>query len=328
MNTFFDTLTNIVQGSVLENEPMAKHTNFRIGGPARYFVEVKTIEELQKTIDLAKEHAIPWVVLGGGSNILVADEGYRGLVVKIGFRQLDILTDQGGSPTGAVVADAGVLSVMMARKTAMAGLKGFGWAIGLPGTIGGAVRGNAGCFGGETRDYLTKVEVFRDGDVIELSNEECTFAYRESVFKHNQDIVLRAHFELETGDATELTKELDDFLSKRKSTQPLYAGSAGCLFKNTDVNEPIMESLGQMFQIPDPMRTRYRIGSGWLIDQLGLKGVQEGRAQISPEHANFVVNLGDATAHDIASLITRIKKDVLEKTGIHLEEEVQLVGFE
>lgn len=320
MSEFITKLNSSISASVLENESMAKHTNFRIGGPARYFAEVKTIEELRAAIEVAKEFSISWVILGGGSNMLVADKGYDGLVIKIAFRALTIEGTH-------VIADAGVLSAMVARKTAQTGLKGFGWAISLPGTIGGAVRGNAGCFGGETRDQLTKVEVLRDGEVIELTNEECKFAYRESLFKHNNDIVLRAHFEFETGDAKVLTEELNQFLDKRKSSQPLYAGSAGCLFKNTDVTQEELDHLPATLQVPEAMQKMRRLGTGWLIDRLDLKGTQIGKAQISPEHGNFVVNLGGATADEIAQLIAVIKHRVHERTGIHLHEEVQLIGF-
>lgn len=303
-----------------QGEGMARHTNFQIGGPASYYIEVKTIEGLKGVMEIVKEENLKYFILGGGSNTLIADQGFKGLVIKIAFRDVQIDGTH-------VVADAGALSVMVARKTAMAGLEGFGWAIGLPGTIGGAVRGNAGCFGGETRDHLTKVEVLRDGEIIELSNEECKFGYRESIFKHNSDIVLRAHFELQEGDAEKLTAELQEILGKRKSSQPLHAGSAGCLFKNTDVTEEELQKILAKIPVPENMQGQHRIGTGWLIDYLGLKGTQIGNAQISEEHGNFVVNLGGATADEIVQLIAIIKERVQQKTGIRIQEEVQLAGF-
>lgn len=320
MKPFIELLTPCVATPPVKRELMAKHTNFRIGGPARYFATVTTVDELKAVLQAASAFGMPYFILGGGSNTLFSDNGFDGLVVKIAFRNLQIDGTH-------VVADAGVLSAMVARKTAQAGLKGFGWAISLPGTIGGAVRGNAGCFGGETKDFLTKVEVLRDGEVIELTNAQCEFAYRESVFKHNKDIVLRAHFDFEIGDAAALTAELDSFLEKRKSSQPLYAGSAGCLFKNTDVTDEELTRLEKTYDVPEPMQAQHRVGSGWLIDKLDLKGKQIGKAQISPEHGNFVVNLGGATADEIAQLIAIVKHEAQLRTGIHLQEEVQLVGF-
>jgi UDP-N-acetylmuramate dehydrogenase len=320
MKPFIELLTPCVATPPVKRELMAKHTNFRIGGPARYFATVSTVDELKAVLQAAKEFGMPYFILGGGSNTLFADNGFDGLVVKIAFRGFQIDGTH-------VIADAGVLSAMVARKTAQAGLKGFGWAISLPGTIGGAVRGNAGCFGGETKDYLTKVDVLRDGEVIELTKADCAFDYRESAFKHNKDIVLRAHFDFEMGDGAALTAELDTFLEKRKSSQPLYAGSAGCLFKNTDVTDEDLERLEKTYAVPEPMKVQHRVGSGWLIDKLDLKGKQIGKAQISPEHGNFVVNLGGATADEIAQLIAIVKHEARERAGVNLQEEVQLVGF-
>lgn len=309
-----------INPAATQGEKMARHTNFRIGGPASFYIEAKNIDQLIAAISLAKEEGLDWFILGGGSNTLIADDGFEGLIIKIAFRDIQIEGNH-------VIADAGALSALVARKTAAAGLKGFGWAISLPGTIGGAVRGNAGCFGGETRDQLTKVEVLRDGEIIELTNEECEFGYRESIFKRNNDVVLRAHFEFESGNAEELTAELNTFLEKRKSTQPLYAGSAGCLFKNTDVTQEELQEILEKIPVPETMQEQARIGTGWLIDYLDLKGTKVGDAQISNEHGNFVVNLGNATADEIAQLIAIIKTKVRNETGIQIQEEVQLAGF-
>ncbi|MDG1949195.1 MAG: FAD-binding protein, partial [bacterium] len=197
---------------VIEDELMAKHTNYRIGGPAKWFVEIKTVEEIQNVLAFTNKEKIRTFVFGGGSNMLVNDEGFDGVAIKIAMRSYEI--------KGTMVkAEAGVLSSALARATANAGLEGFTWGISLPGTIGGAVRGNAGCFGGETRDQLVSAEVLRDGEVISLTNAQLQFGYRESSIKHSDDIVLSATFEFKEGDTAELKAELDDKLMKRKTTQ-------------------------------------------------------------------------------------------------------------
>jgi UDP-N-acetylmuramate dehydrogenase len=316
-----EELQKRLEKPVIENEPMAKHTNFRIGGPAKWFVEVKSVDELKAILALAKEQGIETFVFGGGSNMLVNDEGFDGIAIKIAMRSYEMKGT-------TVKAEAGVLSSALARATANAGLAGWVWAISLPGTIGGAVRGNAGCFGGETRDYLVSAELLRDGEVITLTNEELQFGYRESSVKHSNDIVLTATFEFKEGDITELKETLDDTLMKRKSSQPLGAGSAGCLFKNYEIqSDEELQRLSEKLDIPTEMSTSRRLSAGWLIDNLDLKGMTIGDAQISQEHGNFVVNLGNATAEQIVQLIAVIKTKARNEYGINLQEEVQLVGF-
>lgn len=316
-----DQLQSIVGTRLLENELMSKHTNFRIGGPAKWFVEVRSLDELTRVLGVAYEHGLDTFVFGGGSNLLVADAGFDGIAIKMAMRTYDF---QGTR----VRADAGVLSSGLARATANAGLKGLTWAISLPGTVGGGVRGNAGCFGGETADRLVSVEVLRGDKVVELTKAELAFGYRESAFKQNDDIILSATFELEEGDARELKSELDDKLMKRKTSQPLGAGSAGCLFKNYEIqNEGELQRLTQKLDLPIEMQSARRISAGWLIDKLGLKGFQIGGAKVSEAHGNFVVNTGSATADEVVQLIALIKTRARNEFGIQLYEEVQYVGF-
>ncbi len=303
------------------NEPLAKHLNFRLGGPAKWFIEVKSIEELEEAMVLAQDNDVPVFILGGGSNTLASDDGFAGLVLKIALRQLNI-------DGTTVTAEAGVISAAMARQTALAGLAGFEWAVSLPGTIGGAVRGNAGCFGGETWDNLVSVQVLHDGQVLTMKKDELDFGYRNSIFKHNDDIILKATFELKKADSEELAKKLEETLEKRKTSQPTHAGSAGCMFKNFEFsNEEDLEKLKADTQIPESMLTAKRISAGWLIDQLGFKGKKVGGAMVSDEHANFLINLGNATASDIVQLISMIKTAARDRFGIQLEEEVQYLGF-
>ncbi|MBI2473509.1 UDP-N-acetylmuramate dehydrogenase [Candidatus Uhrbacteria bacterium] len=319
--TISQQLTNIVGNRMTENEPMSKHTNFRIGGPAKWFVEVRSLSELQEVLNVVKNHQLSFFVLGGGSNILVSDQGFDGVVVKMAMRTYEI---QGNR----VRSDAGVLASALARATATHGLKGLAWAISLPGTVGGGVRGNAGCFGGEMKDCLVSAVVLRDGELIELKKEDLAFGYRESIIKHSRDIIVSATFELQEGDPVELKMELDDKLMKRKKSQPLDAGSAGCLFKNYEIkNDEEVQRLSSKLDIPSEMWSARRISAGWLIDNLDLKGMQIGGAKISGQHGNFVVNTGSATADDVVQLVALVKTRARNEYGIVLKEEVQYVGF-
>lgn len=320
MNDITTELKSIFGGKLKENEPLAKHLNFRIGGPAKWFADVTTIGELEHAIKICKENDVEYFVLGGGSNTLAADDGFDGLVLKIAMRnhQVDGQT---------VVADAGMISAALARVTATEGLAGFAWAISLPGTIGGAVRGNAGCFGGETKDYLTKVEVLRDGEVVELTKDELKMGYRESTIKHSEDIVLRAYFELPEGNPEELKAQLDDTLAKRKSSQPLHAGSAGCIFKNYEITDDAELEELKTKNIPEDMLKNRRISAGWVVDSLDLKGLKIGDAMISEEHGNFIINLGKATASDVVQIISTVKTKARDTYGIQLHEEVKYLGF-
>jgi len=304
-----------------EHEPMSKHTNFRIGGPARWFAEVKTVDELQAAIALCDQQKVKWFVMGGGSNTLCNDAGFEGVVLQMAMREFKI--------EGTTVrAQAGVLSVALARATAEAGLGGFEWAIGLPGTIGGAVRGNAGCYGGEMKNVVKSVQVLRDGNIVEVLNADLKFDYRESVLKHSSDIVLAAELDLKPGDRDALLAIEQEILNKRKTSQPLYAGSAGCIFKNCDVGtDDEMQRIAHDADIPAEMVQRRRLGAGWIIDNLDLKGKKIGGAMISPEHGNFVINTGNATASDVVQLIALAKMHARDRFGIQLQEEVQYLGF-
>jgi UDP-N-acetylenolpyruvoylglucosamine reductase len=305
-----------------ENEPLAKHVNMKIGGPAKFFVEAKSVQDVADAVKLAKDNGLKFFVLGGGSNTLVADEGFSGLVIKIAMRKVSIRGDM-------VTAEAGAISATVARQTASAGLRGFEWAISLPGTIGGAVRGNAGCFGGETIDSLVSVKLFVDGAVKEVSAKEMNMKYRHSALKepNNEAIVLEATFKLTPGNKDEALALIDANLAKRKTTQPLGAASAGCMFKNFEfTDESVLAKLKQDADIPEAMLKNKRIAAGWLIDQAGLKGTKMGDAMVSTEHGNFLMNTGKATASQIAELISLVKMKVRNNYGIQLEEEVQFLG--
>jgi UDP-N-acetylmuramate dehydrogenase len=324
MAIFEEKMTERFGGQFKENEPLAKHVNMKIGGPAKFFVEAKISQDIVDAVSLAKENGIEFFILGGGSNTLVADEGYSGLVIKAANRNVRIEGNR-------VIAEAGVISALVARKSAEAGLRGFEWAVSLPGTIGGAVRGNAGCFGGETVDTLESVKLLRNGEIIDVPAKEMKLTYRNSVLKQpgNQDVVLEATFKLTPGDRAEALAQIDKNLDGRKKTQPLGAASAGCMFKNFEFNVPSdVRKIEETIHVPVEMFARKRIAAGWIIDQLGLKGTRVGDAMVSEQHGNFLMNMGHATAKEIKDLISQVKAKVKERYGIELHEEVQYLGEE
>ncbi len=301
-----------------ENESLAKHLNIRIGGPARWFVEARSTQELIDAVNIAQELSMKYFVLGGGSNTLVADEGFDGLVIKAANRAMRIEEDR-------MYVEAGVISSAAARASATAGLRGFEWAVSLPGTIGGAVRGNAGCFGGEMRDSVESVRVLREREIFTFTNTDLAFGYRHSLLKENgnHDVVLDVVVKLEIGDRTEALAQIEKNLAGRKASQPLGASSAGCMFTNVEwADDAQIDRLRTRFEIPQAFVDRKRIPAGWIIEQLGLKGLSVGEAEVSTQHGNFLLNKGHATASDIVQLVSRLKKRVLDEVNIVLEEEV------
>ncbi len=307
-----------------EHEPLAKHVNIRIGGPADFYVEARSSDEIRAAAEAALADGLPFVVLGGGSNTLPLDEGFRGLVIRAANRGRRIEEER-------VYAEEGVPSAFLARKTAEAGLTGLEWAVSLPGTIGGAVRGNAGCFGGETKDAVVSVDALRvaDGKLerVVYTNDDCRFAYRDSAFKRSGDLVLDVELELVRAPKEECLARLEAVLAKRKAEQPSDNPSAGCMFKNFEFRDPSeIAKLRSVVDVPEPFLAAKRIPAGWLIEQADLKGASIGGAQVSMKHGNFLVNLGHATASDVLQVVSMIKMRVRDGFGIQLEEEVQLLG--
>ena len=321
MNDITPQLKTLFQDRLKENELLSKHTNFRVGGLAHWFVDIRTIDELKQVLILVQKQQIPWFVMGGGSNILASDEGFSGVVLQMAMR--------GSKIEGThVIVEAGATTAALARTTAEAGLEGLEWAISLPGTIGGAVRGNAGCFGGEMKDVVEQVTVLRNGQMIVLKKDDLQFGYRESFLKHSKDIVVKIEMILRPGDSAVLKEKMKEMLEKRKASQPLSAGSAGCIFKNYDIaNEIELARLKQEADIPPAVLVLRRVSAGWLVDQLDLKGTKIGDAQISLEHGNFMLNLGHATASEIVQLIALVKTKASDRFGIYLQEEIEYVGF-
>ena len=294
--------------NVRRDAPLAPLTTFKVGGLADWLIDVHRGELLEQVIAIARKSATPLTVLGGGSNVLVSDAGVRGLVVR--FRGGEV-TSIGPS---LVRADAGVTINGLVRWTVNRGVAGIeAWA-GTPGTVGGAVYGNAH-FKGRSIDEL--IEVVRlvsiDGVVQDVPHREMEFAYDYSRLHRTREIVVSADFRVSTGDPAVLRAAARDSLAFRKRTQPLESPSAGCIFQN-----------------PDPARDRVPDGipasAGALVDRAGLKGVREGAARVSTTHANFIVNEGGATARDIRLLIERCKSEVLARFGVRLREEIMYLG--
>jgi len=303
-------IEDLIKG-VYKNVPLASYTTFKIGGPSKYFFVAKTKEDLVKAIKAAKKFNLAFFVLGGGSNLLVSDKGFNGLTVKVENRKYEVKRRQ-------IFAEAGALLIDLARIALQNNLTGLEWAMGIPGTLGGAVRGNAGAFGKSMQDVIKEVEVFdtEKGRIKTLKKENCQFSYRESIFKKKKNlIILSAKIGLKRGDKKEIEKRMKENLDYRRRTQPLNFLSAGSIFKN-----PCTRT-GSAWSKPPVL------SAGYLIEKCGLKGKKMGRAQISEKHANFIVNLGGAKARDVLRLINLIKKKVKAKYNIELKEEIEYLGF-
>lgn len=285
--------------SLKENILLSEHTTFRIGGPARYFFEAGNKEELKKALKIAKELNIPFLVLGSGSNILMSDRGFDGLLIK---NKADNFTIE----DTVLKAESGALLDKLAEETVKKGLSGLEKASGIPGTVGGAVLGNAGWFKGSwsVSDVFKEAEIMTSGNKVEKREKEWfDFDYRYSKLKKIKGtVILEVVLELKKGDKKKLKKERTELLESRKERIP-FDSSAGCIFKN-----PPKES------------------AGFLIDSVGLKGKKIGKVQISEKHANFIVNLGGAKAEDVKKLIALAKEKVKEKFGIELEEEIRIIN--
>jgi UDP-N-acetylmuramate dehydrogenase len=306
------------------HEPMSKHTTFRLGGPARLYVVANSSDLLMQTVETAIDLDIPWAVIGGGTNLLVADEGFEGVVIQA--------ANQGLSIDGDIVRiESGLVSALVARKTVEAGLTGFEWAVGLPGTIGGAIYGDAGCYGAEMCDSIISVDVYHIATKMRktLTNQECRFGYRDSLFKQERHLILGCVLALKKASDPAASRVLmDKILSERKDKQPLGESSAGCVFKNFAYqNETALDILRRDVEVPEQMLLAKRIPAGWLIDQANLKGTAVGDFRVSEKHGNFLINKGKGRASEVLALISLVKMKVRDTFGIELQEEVQLLGF-
>ena len=297
-------LQNIIpQENILEDEPMKKHTSFKIGGNAEFFVKVETLEQLQKILEFTQENNIQLTIVGNGSNLLVKDSGIRGIVAKISIQgiNIDINTTDGEAE---ITVKSGTPIGFLAQKLYQEEITGFEELSGIPGTIGGAIFMNAGAHGKEMKDIVTEITAIDyDGKIHKFTNKEAEFTYRNSMFSNGKYIIVEAKLELQKGKKEEIKEKMDTYKQYRKEKQPIEYPSAGSTFKR-----------GEDFI------------TAKLIDELGLKGLQVGGAQVSEKHAGFIINKGNATADDVLKLTQIIKEKIYEKYGKKIELEVKIIG--
>ena len=295
-----EKLNNLLgEEKVKINEPMNRHTTFRIGGPADYFLLPSSPEEVRKIIEICREEAVPYFILGNGSNLLVSDEGYRGAILQL-YRNYGDICVKGNE----ICANAGALLSQIASAARNASLTGFEFAGGIPGTLGGAVVMNAGAYGGEMKDVLKEVTVMTgDGEIITLPAEKLDMGYRTSIVKTKGYLVLSAVLVLEKGDQEAIKMRMRELTEQRVSKQPLEFPSAGSTFKRPK---------GYF--------------AGKLIMDAGLRGYQTGGAQVAEKHCGFVINKDNATAADVCRLMKDVQDKVKEQFGVTLEPEVKFLG--
>lgn len=299
MEKVIEQLRNSLKSSVLEKEPMKKHTSFRTGGEADLFIPIESIEDLKIALTVLKENQIPFFIMGNGTNLLVRDGGYRGAVLQI-FQKMNRIEQKEDS----LEAEAGALLSAISSEAQKAELTGLEFASGIPGTLGGAVCMNAGAYGGEMKQVLTGAEVLKpDGSVCFYPVEKLALSYRNSIVSKDNLIVLKAFLQLKKGNKEEIVKRMAELSFQRKEKQPLNYPSAGSTFKRPE---------GYF--------------AGKLISDAGLKGFTIGGAQISEKHAGFLINRGGASSTDILNLIEYCQKTVFEKSGVWLETEVKVIG--
>ena len=312
----------VIELKIKKNIPLAPLTTFRIGGAAKYFIEVANKEDLVEAIEWAKKEKEPIYCLGGGSNLLIADEGLAGLVIRFANREAVNLSPRFSCGAGASLAY--VISL-----TRSAGLSGLEWGFGIPqATIGGCIRGNAGGFGMDTSSVIETVEAYnlKKGRWEIFSQKDCRFGYRSSIFKTDPDLIIwSATLKLNPTPAEEINKLVDANMQKRDISQPRLP-NAGCAFKNLFLDD-IRKANPQFAEFIDEQGVAKsgKVGAGYLIDLHGLKGKAVGGAKISLEHANFIVNTGHATAKDVMELVDFVKKEILVRFKVELEEEIVIL---
>lgn len=293
---YSELINQLDKNRLLKDELMSTHTTFKIGGPADLYFEAKTEKDLLSSIELCRKFKIPYFVFGAGSKILVSDSGFRGLAIKISNKQYAIRDTQ-------IVAGAGVSLKMLVEESAKNGLSGLEFAAGIPGSLGGAIAGNAGAWQQSISDKVNRVKILTANSQVKwFDQKDCQFSYRQSRFKTSGEIVLEAELVLAKENPAKIKQAIKANLEKR-------------------LNQPKEPSVGSIFVNPKPQ------AAGELIEKCGLKGKVIGRAKISEKHANFFINLGGAKAQDVLQLIKLAKNEVKKKFNVNLEEEVRLIGF-
>ena len=278
-----------------ENEPLSKHTTFKIGGDAEMFVTVNDETQLKAVVSACNENDIPLFVIGKGSNLLISDNGMKSVVLSLDGKFKEISIEE-----NTITCGAGVNLAKLCTFALNNSLTGLEFAFGIPGSVGGAAYMNAGAYGGEMKDVVKSVtHLTPQGELVTLNKDQLDLSYRHSVYKTTNDIIVSVTMELEKGDVEEIKAKMDDFMDRRKTKQPLEYPSAGSVFKRPEGNF-----------------------AGTLIEKCGLKGKTIGGAQVSEKHAGFIINVGDATCEDVMNLISFVQKTVQDETGYFLEREI------
>ena len=297
--SFRHSIRDIVGSSDIKlDEPMSKHTTFRVGGPAKFLVTPRSIESIVSVINCCKENKIEYYILGNGSNVLVRDEGIDGVVIKIAsnFSSINVLKNE-------IQASAGAYLGAIAKEAFKNSLGGFEFASGIPGTLGGAIIMNAGAYGKEMKDVVVDSTVLTDsGEIVTLTNEQHEFSYRDSVFLHNKCVVLGSKIKLYSDNKQDIQNYMNELAKKRRDKQPLDKPNAGSIFKRPE---------GYF--------------AAQLIERAGLKGYRIGGAEVSTKHSEFIINIGNAKAKDILMLMDYVKDTVAQKFGVKLEPEIKIM---
>ncbi len=335
MVKILDELKQRLSDKVQAQVRLAPYVHFRIGGPAEYFLLASSSEEIVSACQAALELKIPYTILGDGSNVLILDGGIEGLVIKAANKKINFF-GQG------VEAEAGAVLMEVANRAAEKGFSGFEFAGGIYGTVGGAIYGNAGSFGREIKDVFISCRFFDPAEgVKEFNRQQCQFVYRGSIFKDHPDwVILSGSFALQPDDPAEVKKRMSELVKQKAKSQPFNLPSSGCIFQNVSVEEVDFDRLAEEIdptsvnrasgltneQCWQRFKQQGRVPASYLLEELGLKGKQIGQAQVSEQHANFIVNLGGATASEVMMLISYIKQQVRDRVSVQLREEIQILG--
>ncbi|MGD0014993.1 MAG: UDP-N-acetylmuramate dehydrogenase [Bryobacteraceae bacterium] len=311
-------LAQIPNVQVQAGAPLARHTRFAIGGPADVYAEAGSVEAFVEALGLARASGLPWFVIGGGTNLIISDEGFRGVVLRL---TADALRAEGHRITAEAGAELGAVVDFAIER----GLKGVETLAGIPGSLGGAIYGSAGAYGHAISEVVETVTLFDGASVRSIGNAECGFRYRESLFKRRKDwVILSAGLALEAAGAAELGRTAGEILAERNRKFPPSLKCAGSIFKNLILAElpPAVAA-----QAPERVVREGKAPAAYFLEQAGAKSLVRGDIRVADYHANLVYNAGAGTARDLVSLVAELKQRVRDRFGLELEEEVQYVGF-
>ena len=314
-----ERLASIEGLTLLEDEPLSRHTRFALGGPVPIFADTESEGAFVSAVAALSASSTPWTVIGEGSNLVVSDQGYQGIVLR--YRGAALKRDG-----ERVTAQAGATLQSLVDFTVEGGLEGLDRMTGIPGFVGAAIYGNAGAYGQSTSDTLESVRFLDRGQIREFSSAQCEFRYRDSVFKRRKDwLLLSAVFRLIPGDVDVLKPASDEILATRNRKFPPEMHCAGSVFKNLLLNE-LSESV--RMQVPETVVKKGKVPAAWFLDEVGARGLRHGGIHVAEYHANLIYNAGGATAAELRDVLDDLNRRVWERFGLRLEEEVQFLGFE